>query len=113
MSPGPTLPFVQITPADLAVQIEAGTAPRILDIREPWEWKIAHLEQAELKPLSQVQHWWHELDPAEVLVIHCHRGNRSAQLCYALAAEGFGHLVNLDGGLDRWSTEVDSGVPRY
>jgi rhodanese-related sulfurtransferase len=43
----------------------------------------------------------------------CHHGIRSAQVCAYLAGQGFTKMVNLAGGIDRWSHEVDRGVPRY
>ena len=47
------------------------------------------------------------------IVIHCHHGARSRSACELLRSLGFEHVENLAGGIDRWSTEVDPGVPRY
>ena len=46
-------------------------------------------------------------------MIHCHHGARSRSACELLRSLGFEHVENLAGGIDRWSTEVDPGVPRY
>jgi rhodanese-related sulfurtransferase len=104
---------VPLTVEDLAVQIAAGTQPRIIDIREPYEWRICHLVGAEHLPLSDIQTWWPGLDRDESIVFYCHHGRRSAAVCSALAAEGFRHLYNLEGGIDAWSSVVDPGLPRY
>jgi rhodanese-related sulfurtransferase len=103
----------EIDPPTLAARIKAGTAPRIIDVREPYEWQIAHLATAELKPLSEIRQWWRELDPREELVFHCHHGQRSLAVCQALAAEGFTQVVNLSGGIHAWSLEVDPSLPQY
>lgn len=102
-----------MAPRELARRVAAGTAPRIIDVREPHEWAIAHLAGAELKPLSDIQRWWRELDPGEEIVFHCHRGVRSANVCRVLASEGFTRLHNLTGGIDAWAGEVDPAMARY
>jgi rhodanese-related sulfurtransferase len=105
--------FASWSPNELAARIEEDNAPRMIDIREEYEWRICRIEGAELLPLSDIQAWWRELDPNEELVIYCHRGNRSAALCRALAVEGFQRLVNLEGGLEAWADDVDPTMPRY
>ena len=76
---------------------------------------LTRIAGAELLPLSQ----WPAValeklaDPAQSLVIHCHHGARSMRAAEFLAARGFTDVVNLAGGIDAWSCEVDAGVPRY
>ena len=53
------------------------------------------------------------LDAEDEIVVMCHHGVRSAQVCAYLAAQGFTKMVNLAGGIERWSWEVDRSVPRY
>jgi rhodanese-related sulfurtransferase len=43
----------------------------------------------------------------------CHHGGRSAQVTGFLNAHGYPNAVNLDGGIDAWSTQIDPTVPRY
>ena len=107
------LPFKQARPAEIKRRLDAGEALRIIDVREHAEYDIAHIEQAELRPMSEIQTWWQELPRDEELVIMCHHGSRSAQVCMALRRAGFERLTNMAGGIDAWSTEVDAGVPRY
>ena len=47
------------------------------------------------------------------IVVHCHHGLRSAAAAEELRAAGFTRVINLAGGIDRWSIEVDPAVPRY
>src|SRR3954453_22986950 len=107
------LPFKTATPAEIKQRIDAGEQVRIIDVREPDEYQIAHIESTELRPMSQLRDWWQDLPRDEELVIMCHHGSRSAQVCMALSGAGFEHLTNLAGGIDAWSTQVDQKVPRY
>jgi rhodanese-related sulfurtransferase len=113
MQRSPTLPFKTATPAEIKQRIDAGEQLRIIDVRETNEYRIAHVEAAELRPMSEIRNWWQDLPRDEELVIMCHHGSRSAQVCMALSGAGFEHLTNMEGGIDAWSAQVDQGVPRY
>jgi rhodanese-related sulfurtransferase len=102
-----------ITPAEFAERVARGERVRLIDVREPEEFALARVEGAELLPLSRFQEWAAQLNPEEELVVMCHHGIRSAQVCAYLAREGFTRMVNLAGGIERWSWEVDRSVPRY
>ncbi|SFD82756.1 Rhodanese-related sulfurtransferase [Thiohalospira halophila DSM 15071] len=104
----------QVEPAEFKAWLEAGEAPRILDVREPWEYEVAHLPNSTLIPLGELpSRAAEELDPAEPLVVLCHHGVRSLQAAYFLEHQGFADVINLTGGIDRWSQAVDPATPRY
>ncbi len=105
--------YQTITPAEYAARAAAGESVRLIDVREPEEFELTRVEGAELLPLSRFSEWSAGLDPDEEIVFMCHHGIRSAQVCAVLARSGFAKLSNLAGGIDRWSAEVDPGVPRY
>lgn len=102
-----------ITPGELNERLRRGDEVELIDVREPAEFELARIEGARLLPLSRFDEWSHSLDPEREYVFACHHGIRSAQVCAFLARAGFGKLHNLEGGIDRWSSEVDQGVPRY
>jgi adenylyltransferase/sulfurtransferase len=85
----------------------------IVDVREPQEWEIAHIEGAKLIPLGQLAGRVNELDTADEIVLQCHHGSRSARAQAALAKFGFKKTHNLAGGIDAWATDVEPGMPRY
>jgi adenylyltransferase/sulfurtransferase len=85
----------------------------ILDVRNPQEWEIARLPGALLIPLPELQDRMGELDPADTIVVHCHHGPRSARATNFLRQMGFSRAINLAGGIDAWSVQVDGSVPRY
>ena len=84
----------------------------LLDVREPWEFELASIEGSELIPMSQLEERFTELDPASETVVICHHGNRSSYVAMALHRVGFEKVLNLEGGLDAYSS-VDESVPRY
>lgn len=102
-----------ITPAEFVERKASGERVRLIDVREPEEFELARVEGAELLPLSRFQEWAGTLDASEEIVVMCHHGIRSALVCAHLAAQGFTRMVNLAGGIERWSQEVDRSVPRY
>ena len=102
-----------ITPTEFAERAARGERVRLIDVREPEEFELARVEGAELLPLSRFQEWAGALDAEEEIVVMCHHGIRSAHVCAHLAAQGFTRMVNLAGGIERWSQEVDRSVPRY
>ena len=103
----------EITPRELAERIKSGNAPIIIDVREPFEYTLAHIEGAQLKPLGEIRSWAKELDTEQEYVLQCHTGSRSFQAAYMLERMGFKNVANLVGGIDAWSEDVDPHVPRY
>ncbi len=107
-----TLP-IEIEPATLAAWRQQGVAHAVLDVREPWEVEIAGLAGALCVPMGEVPARLGEM-PADVpLVVLCHHGGRSMRVTAWLRSRGLGNAVNLGGGIDAWSREVDPAVPTY
>jgi len=84
-----------------------------LDVREPAEHGTASIAGAAFIPMREVPGRLGELDPEKEIVVFCHHGSRSAMVVEFLRRQGFAKAVNLAGGIDAWSLEVDPGVPRY
>jgi len=104
--------FSAISVHQLKQKIEKGEKVFLLDVREPYEYKVANLS-GHLIPLGQLADRVHELDPEREIVVYCHHGNRSAFAVQFLKNQGFESVVNLAGGIDAWSQEVDPSLPRY
>jgi rhodanese-related sulfurtransferase len=105
--------YQTITPLELEARRKRGERLSLIDVRELVEHEMARIEGARLLPLSKFDEWVGTLDPEEEIVLMCHHGIRSAQVCAFLARQGFTRLSNLAGGIDRWSQEVDPSVPLY
>lgn len=105
---------MNITPAELKARLDRSEKFRLVDVREPDEWAIARLPQAELLPMSQFQQQGiDQLDPADDIVVYCHHGMRSARVQSFLKAKGFNRVQNLTGGIDAWAAQVDPAMKRY
>ncbi len=105
----------QISPAELAQRLNdpQQPAPVLLDVREPWEFQHCHIAGSVPMPMASVPARLSELDPAREIVVICHHGGRSAQVCMFLAHQGYAQVVNLAGGVAGWAAQVDPSMPQY
>ena len=103
----------EIVPTELARRLREGPPLELIDVREPGEWEVAHIEGARLVPLGQLQGSLPTFDGSREIVVMCRSGQRSAAAVRRLQAAGFRRVRNLAGGILRWSEEVDPSVPRY
>jgi rhodanese-related sulfurtransferase len=85
----------------------------LLDVREHDELAIAAVAGALHIPMREVPARLDELDAAKPLVVMCHSGGRSRRVAEFLQGSGFPNVFNLKGGIDAWSMQLDSRVPRY
>lgn len=103
----------EISAADAAALLRESKA-KLIDVREPWEVATAGVADAVTMPMGDVPARAHqELDPDERLVVMCHAGVRSMNVTVWLRNQGFENVQSMRGGIDAWSREVDSTVPRY
>ena len=102
-----------ITPRELKERLDKGDSPVLLDVREPYEYSLAHLEGSVLIPLGTLPESLGQLDREREIVAYCHHGMRSADAVGFLLQQGFKNVKNLVGGIDAWSLQVDPSVPRY
>lgn len=104
----------EITSEDVKSMSECGDSFVLLDVREPWEHQIAHIDGAILIPMGDVPSRAHqELDPEEHIIVYCHHGVRSINVTAWLRQQGFEKAQSMAGGIDAWSRRVDGKVPVY
>ena len=103
----------RITPKRLKRLLDSGAPIRILDVRQPLEWEIVHLEGSTLVPHDRLAAEIPKLDRKDELVIVCREGRRSAHVVAWLRESGFARARNLEGGLTAWSTDIDPQLPIY
>ena len=102
----------EITARELKARLDKGDDIYVLDVREPHEYQICHIN-GHLIPLGELPQRVHELDSSREIVAHCKSGKRSAQAVEFLQAAGFRKISSLKGGILAWSDEVDPSVPKY
>lgn len=103
----------EILPTELLRRRTAAVAPMQLDVREPWEFEIAHIPGSTLIPLGELATRYTELPPGVPIVTICHHGARSLQAAELLGAMGFSDVASLAGGVDAWAEAVDPHMTRY
>lgn len=103
----------EISATELKSWLDEGRPVTVLDVRNPQEYEVCRIEGSTLIPLSELQDRLGELDPAATIVAHCHHGARSARAVNFLRQMGFSRAINLGGGIEDWSLQVDPSVPRY
>ncbi|MDJ0680607.1 MAG: molybdopterin-synthase adenylyltransferase MoeB [Xenococcaceae cyanobacterium MO_167.B52] len=89
----------------------------LLDVRNPNEYQIAKIPGSVLIPLSDIESGVSvdkikELVNGHRLIAHCKLGGRSAKALAILENAGI-KGINLKGGINAWSQEIDSNVPQY
>ena len=98
---------------ELKRKMDAREAFKLIDVREPFEYEIARIDGAKLIPLGEIAERADELQREQMIVVHCHSGQRSAQAVRLLQQRGFTNVYNLEGGIDAWSDQIDPSVPKY
>lgn len=105
----------EITPTELKSRLDAGDVPVLLDVREPFEQRIADLPdvgQARI-PTGEILQRMDELDPEKEVVVYCRSGGRSAWAARILLDRGFTNVLNLKGGVLGWREDVDPSLDSY
>ena len=100
-------------------RLSQGEPIQLVDVREHQElelarlgWPVVHL------PLSRSAEWIDQIESLlqrdQPVAVLCHAGVRSWQFgCWLIEQQGYSDVLNVQGGIDAWSVEVDPGVPRY
>jgi molybdopterin/thiamine biosynthesis adenylyltransferase/rhodanese-related sulfurtransferase len=102
-----------LAPTELDQQVKSGIPLTLVDVREPHELEISHIQGVKNIPLGQLAMRTGELDPRDEIVLICKAGVRSTRALHILLGAGFHHLHNLEGGMNAWAKEVDPSQPVY
>ncbi|PSB20473.1 molybdenum cofactor biosynthesis protein MoeB [filamentous cyanobacterium CCP2] len=108
----------EITVQQLKELLDSGAKDYVLlDVRNPNEYEIARIPGAVLVPLPDIENGdgvnkVKELVNGHKLVVHCKMGGRSAKAISLLKESGIDG-INVKGGINAWSQEVDPSVPQY
>jgi rhodanese-related sulfurtransferase len=85
----------------------------LIDVREPYELQICHVDGATHIPMRQIPERLETLPRDKHLLILCHSGGRSLRVTEFLRAHGFAAVSNVAGGIDAWAAELDPNMRRY
>jgi adenylyltransferase/sulfurtransferase len=105
-------PAREITARALQARLAAGDL-LLIDVREDWEVATASIDGARHIPMSLIPAQQALLPRNREIAVLCHHGMRSAMVADYLRSAGHPRVLNVSGGIDRWSVEVDPQVRRY
>jgi monothiol glutaredoxin len=101
-----------LTAVGLSDMLGSDETVNLLDVRPDSERAVASIAQA--RPLdAESMQAIDDLERDAVLVFYCHTGARSRAVAERYRLNGFTNVYNLEGGIEAWSLEADSSVPRY
>lgn len=96
----PQVPTIE--PRELWRQIRGPSPPRVIDVREPREYRQGHIPQAELLPLYELLTNPESVSRDRPIVLVCRSGRRSERAAAALMNRGFDQVAILRGGMLAW-----------
>jgi sulfur-carrier protein adenylyltransferase/sulfurtransferase len=104
-----------LTPRELRELIDAGKPLALIDVREPVEWEINHIEGAELIPKSTIEagDGLTKLPHDRTPVLYCKTGVRSAEALAAVKKAGFSDAMHLQGGIVAWAKQLEPDMVMY
>ncbi len=102
-----------ISAPDLKKRLDSNGKFDLIDCRSETEYRIMHLEGAELATRDLVEEIFKKWDKKRPLVVYDHRGSQAMQAVKALNSREFTNVKALAGGIDSWSQLVDPLIPRY
>jgi adenylyltransferase/sulfurtransferase len=102
----------QLAVKELKRRIDAGEEVYILDVREPYEYKIAQIG-GKLIPQNDVPNRLAEIDRNREVIVQCRSGVRSQKIAEYLKQQGYPRVVNLAGGILAWADEIDPKMQKY
>jgi len=104
-----------ITPRELRELLESGKKVALIDVREPVEWDINHIDGAQLIPKSLINsgEGLAKLPQDRIAVLYCKTGVRSAEALAAVKKAGFADAVHLQGGIVAWAKQMQPDMVMY
>ncbi|WP_422265017.1 adenylyltransferase/sulfurtransferase MoeZ [Mycobacterium sp.] len=112
---GPAAVDAAITPGELSDLLGAGDKVVLIDVREPAEWEINHIDGALLIPNSSISsgEGLSRLPRDRRPVLYCKTGVRSAEALIAVRNAGFADAVHLRGGIVAWAQQMQPDMVMY
>ena len=90
-----------------------GIPHTLIDVREPYEYEIAHIGGV-LIPKGQVESHLNQIPTDQPVVVHCRSGKRSAEVIELLQEKhGYTNLLNLEGGILAYAEQIDTSLAKY
>lgn len=104
---------MQLSPVELAATLKNDPEAKLVDIRTREEYDAVHIDGAIFFTQELMQEILMKWDRRALIAIIDYQGARSMDAAAYFAGHGFENVRAVRGGIDAWSQEVDSNLPRY
>jgi rhodanese-related sulfurtransferase len=102
-----------IDPRELSDLIARDPSVRLVDVRSREEFEAVHLPDSVLLSQDVMREIMSEGTNSRPLVVIDHQGGQGLDAAAYFIGHGLQNVRCLRGGIDAWSQEVDSNLPRY
>ncbi|TQK31120.1 adenylyltransferase/sulfurtransferase MoeZ [Arthrobacter sp. SLBN-53] len=104
-----------VTPKELRELLDSGKPVALIDVREPVEWEINHIDGASLIPKSVIEagEGLATVPQDKTPVLYCKTGVRSAEMLAVLKKAGFSDALHLQGGIVAWANQLEPDMVMY
>ena len=104
-----------VTPRELRELLDSGKPVALIDVREPVEWEINHIDGASLIPKSVIEagEGLATVPQDKTPVLYCKTGVRSAEMLAVLKKAGFSDALHLQGGIVAWAKQLEPDMVMY
>jgi len=99
-------------PADVKLRLDGGENIRVVDVRTREEHEAVKIPGSEFFT-AETQGEFFSLPPETLILIYDHMGKSVLDQVAWFRGHGMKETYGLRGGIDAWSSEIDSTVQRY
>ena len=112
-SPAESVQAISISALELSRWLSDGRELQLIDVREPFEARIAKIAGSELIPLGTIEGSLDRIRRDLPVVLYCHYDSRSQHAAGVLRHNGITDVLWLEGGIDAYAATADRGLARY
>ena len=94
-----------LTPVELQEKLATPDAPRVVDVRKPAEFGVAHIPGATNIPLDEIEQRLDEFRGDDGVLIYCINGSRTRKAEPLLYKNGIDNIYHLEGAFQAWIRE--------
>lgn len=101
-----------ISPTDAKAALDSNDPPLLVDTRTREEHEAVHLPGSVFMT-QELQQQLFAGDPDRAIILYDHTGRHVLDHCSWFQGHGLKRTRALDGGIDRWSRDIDPTLRRY
>ena len=105
--------MLMISPHELRDKLKSQERITLLDVREPEEFEICHIDGSILVPLSEFGEHISDFDQQKEYILICKEGKVSNEAATIMSEKGFFNLKGLDGGIINWANSIERTMETY